>query len=156
MILKCFSVCECKSAAACLPMLLCLPRTRHAAQSEKIKCDQAWYYLDIRYSGRISTMQYVLFRYTTQAKHKSTSANISAIYVSVLLEPSPIVVAIIHPGVSAVTTSIPATQITNILNAMRCFLSPALAPPPALHQQGELVWDRIQWSIIRIVLVPCC
>ena len=41
-------------------------------------------------------------RYTTQAKHKSTSANISAIYVSVLLEPSPIVVAIIHPGVSAV------------------------------------------------------
>ena len=43
-------------------------------------------------------MQYVLFRYTTQAKHKSTSANISAIYVSVLLERSPIVVAIIHPG----------------------------------------------------------
>ena len=68
MILKCFSVCECKSAAACLPMLLCLPWTRHAAQSGKIKCDQAWYYLDIRYSGRISTMQYVLFRYTTQAK----------------------------------------------------------------------------------------
>ena len=62
-------------------------------------------------------MQYVLFRYTTQAKHKSTSANISAIYVSVLLEPSPIVVAIIHPGVSAVTTSIPAPQITNAFSA---------------------------------------
>ena len=138
MILKCFSVCECKSAAACLPMLLCLPRTRHAAQSEKIKCDQAWYYLDIRYSGRISTMQYVLFRYTTQAKHKSTSANISAIYVSVLLEPSPIVVAIIHPGVSAVTTSIPAPQITNILNAMLSQPRPGPATSTASTRRARL------------------
>ena len=83
-------------------------------------------------------MQYVLFRYTTQAKHKSTSANISAIYVSVLLEPSPIVVAIIHPGVSAVTTSIPAPQITNILNAMLSQPRPGPATSTASTRRARL------------------